>query len=209
MRPKRKASIARRMGPAAIILTLFALPAAADLVGVYRGAEGEFTIEYRDDEHIRMQRGPAESGFILVRPDGNYMVMRTDDGWRYMGPDSAFESESGSGPDFELERTGRRATVAGIEGIVYRHNAAGLGPGDQQEMVLTDHPQVVRLTRALMTVIAGPDGAEEWAGEIEDVPHKGLLRNEELELLRIENERDLPASRFELPPDAEPMAAGG
>lgn len=208
MQQKPNASITRLMGPAAVILALFSPPAAADLVGVYRSADGEFTIEYRDDEHIRMERGSAEAGFILARPEGNYMVMRTDEGWHYMGPESPFESEAASDTELELESTGRSETVAGIEGLVYRHNAAGSGPVDEQEMVLTDHPPVVRLTRAFMTLIAGPEAAKEWADEMADIPHKGLLRNDEFELLRIEDGQQLPASRFELPPDASPMAAG-
>jgi hypothetical protein len=209
MQLNRKASITHLMGPAVAALALFSLAAAADLVGVYRGAEGEFTIEYRDDEHIRMERGSAEAGFLLARPEGSYMVMRTDEGWHYMGPESPLESDAGSDPDFELESTGRSETVAGIEGVVYRYNGAGFGPEDQQEMVLTNHPQVVRLTRAFMTLIAGPDAAKEWADEMADIAHKGLLRNEGFELLRIEDSQQLPASRFELPPDARPMTGDG
>lgn len=206
---QRKASKTCLKISAGIMLALFFQPATAELIGVYQSPDGEFTIEYRDDQHIRMERGSARAGFLLVRPEGNYMVMHTNDGWRYMGPDSAYDTGDGSIADIKPESTGRNATVAGIEGVVYRYNAAGFGPEDQQEMVLTDDPRVTRLTRALMTLIAGPDALEDWLNEIGDIPHQGLLRNDEFELLRIEEKPDLPSSRFELPPDAEPMATGG
>lgn len=207
MQSRRKGGAARIFFTAAVIIGLSASPAVADLLGVYESEDGDFTIEYRDDQHVRMERGAPEEGYMLVRPEGNYMVMQTDEGWRYMGPDT--ESQSLSGAGLDLEATGQSMTVAGIEGVVYRFNAAAFGPVDEQEMVLTDDPEVERLTRGFMAVIAGADGLQEWADEIRDIPHKGLLRNDEFELLRIEAEQDLPSSRFELPPDARPVAGGG
>ncbi|MGM0561626.1 MAG: hypothetical protein ACQETX_11225 [Pseudomonadota bacterium] len=192
----------------AVVISLLAAPAVAEtLTGVYSDQEGEFTLEYRDDQHVRMERGSPEEGYMLVRPEGNYMVMKTDEGWRYMGPDT--ESQSMPGDGLDLDTTGQTATVAGIEGVVYRFNAAAFGPEDEQEMVLTDNPDVERLSRGFMAVIAGAESLQEWLGEIEDIPHKGLLRNSEFELIRIKDEEDLPAAHFELPPDARPIAGGG
>ncbi len=102
----------------------------ADLVGTWKTDNNDsFKISFRDKEHIRMEAGP--DAYILVSGDKVYMVNRTKGKWKAVDMDEMSgmmkmfgkgtvnaKAIEGNKPHFEP--TGRKETIAGYKGEVYR-----------------------------------------------------------------------------------------
>ncbi len=188
--------------------------AAADLTGVYATPDGELTVAYQDEDHMRLSI--AEEQIVLFRPDDFYLLHRQAGEWRYVaGSDLPNIQAGGSGSEgeVELEATGRTEEVAGIEGEVYKARSSSGGETSVTEVVLTDDPRVHELTRALMSLPGrlGDLGAQggSWQADLPadaegDLRDKGILRSGDIRLESV-SEKAIPDSEFELPPDAQPM----
>lgn len=204
---------------------LVAAPAAADVTAVYDTPDGDITIEYRDDDTLRV--GMPGEAFLVYNGEDRHIVSRQEGTWYVMpiqtlaawGQTAAGETE---GEAVELEDTGRTETIAGIEGRVYEQQTQddgwGGGSGETEELVLTDDSRVVSVSRALMRVgeqFEDMEGDDRPGSEsLDSVPDgaqvgdEGLLRiGEQMRLTSIE-EKDIPDHHFQLPPDHQMVGTG-
>ena len=161
----------------------------------------------------------GEDNYFLVSEDEQYIVSRTEEGWKVIEIGSmtkaliSFASQyaeqmTGGTETGELESTGRTERVAGIKGEVYRYYDEE--QKTEVEVVLTKDRDVVEATRAMMETFASLFGEEEARAQSEEAFWgKGLLlsRSEDSEFrLASVSDKAVPKSRFELP--AEPTKMG-
>ncbi len=180
----------------------------------YKSADGSKTVIEYEGSNVRMATGSDDS-YILLKNGKAYTVSRDGDQWtvmaigEFMGSMAkAFESKGlldGIG-DAEWEQTGRRETVAGIRGEVFRFKQ----DNKEFEAVLTRNEDVAAATLAMTSISAAM-----LDKEISDTPLGsemkgwGMLRSKDSSysttLVSIDTSRS-SAERFELP--AEPMELG-
>jgi len=139
-----------------------ALPvsAHADMTGVYRLTDdknkdaGTMTIQFRDAQHIRYNfkgKKPDESGALLllkdklyaITPQGEVMDMAMVAG--IAGALGGARAEPKKPAKFSLDATGKKESVAGIQGEVYRWSD-GRHSG---EAVLSKDPRARQLSEAM------------------------------------------------------------
>ena len=180
----------------------------------YESDDGsKMVIEY-EGENVRMTTSSDDS-YMLLKDGEVYSVSREGDQWtvmpigEFMGAmTKAAESKvllKGIG-DAEYEQTGRRETVAGIRGEVFR-----IKQDDKEyEAVMSRDKDVVAATDAMVSVSAAMvnmDISDTPAGS--DMKDWGMLSSNEggggFTLVSIDTSRS-SAERFELP--AEPMELG-
>jgi hypothetical protein len=197
--------------------------ARADLVGTWKtGDNDSLKISFRDKNHIRMEAGP--DAYILLSGDKVYMVNRTKGKWKAFDMDemSGMMKMFGKGtanaqaiedhkPHFRA--TGRRETIAGYKGEVYQVTYTdSSGRTHEQEMVLSDHPDVKKLNQAWVSLasrmarMTGRDTAEALERATKEAREKGyggMLRSgDDMILERIE-EPIMKASYYRLPEGVE------
>ena len=197
------------------------LPASASSVTYEIETESEsgdtkLSFEFGDDI-TRWNAG--EDNYFLVSEDEQYIVSRTEEGWKVIEIGSmtkaliSFASQyaeqmTGSTEASELESTGRTERVAGIKGEVYRYYDEE--DKTEVEVVLTKNRDVVEANRAMMETFASLFGEDELRAQSEEAFWgKGLLlsRSEDSEFrLASVSDKAVPKSRFELP--AEPTKLG-
>ena len=197
------------------------LPASASSVTYEIETESEsgdtkLSFEFGDDI-TRWNAG--EDNYFLVSEDEQYIVSRTEEGWKVIEIGSmtkaliSFASQyaeqmTGSTEASELESTGRTERVAGIKGEVYRYYDEE--EKTEVEVVLTKNRDVVEANRAMMETLAALFGEDEVRAQSEEAFWgKGLLlsRSEDSEFrLASVSDKAVPKSRFELP--AEPTKLG-
>lgn len=197
------------------------LPASASSVTYEIETESEsgdtkLSFEFGDDV-TRWNAG--EDNYFLVSEDEQYIVSRTEEGWKVIEIGSmtkaliSFASQyaeqmTGSTEASELESTGRTERVAGIKGEVYRYYDEE--DKTEVEVVLTKNRDVVEANRAMMETFASLFGEDELRAQSEEAFWgKGLLlsRSEDSEFrLASVSDKAVPKSRFELP--AEPTKLG-
>ena len=197
------------------------LPASASSVTYEIETESEsgdtkLSFEFGDDI-TRWNAG--EDNYFLVSEDEQYIVSRTEEGWKVIEIGSmtkaliSFASQyaeqmTGSTEASELESTGRTERVAGIKGEVYRYYDEE--DKTEVEVVLTKNRDVVEANRAMMETFASLFGEDEVRAQSEEAFWgKGLLlsRSEDSEFrLASVSDKAVPKSRFELP--AEPTKLG-
>ena len=118
--------------------------------------------------------------------------------------------DSGEQATGTVEATGRKATVAGIAGEVYRLTSTDAsGRTETREAVFTGAPLVVEMTEALYRGLGHAFGSDFDARLLGVLPEdaRGILSVEDsYELHSISSEAPA-ANRFELP--AEPVDMGG
>jgi hypothetical protein len=210
-----------------IILVLAFLVTAgtswADIVGTWKTGDNQsLTISYRDKNHVRMDAG--SEGYILVSGSKAYMVTRTGGELKAMDMDemagmmnmfghstpSATGSTTGK---TRFEPTGRKETIAGYKGDVYRliHTDAS-GRSREEEVVLSDHPDIKELGQSWialasrMSQIMGRDAAEELRQATQAAREKGyggMLRSGDDMILQSLEKPSLDASHYQLPKGAE------
>lgn len=199
------------------------LLAALPLTGLAAGSAtlgtGQATsrILWQDSDTLRMQQGSNDGDYFLVRDGTAYSV--TNRGGKPMvidmgamlqmmrGAAGSQDAQPNLPQPGSFEATGDRETVAGIPGQVYRMQwTDGQGQQHKQEVVLTDDPRVVEMTRAYLGSIGAMFGGESASGFQQAMPAdaRGLLRvGQDFRLVEISDAQ--PAeSEFELP--AEPTS---
>jgi hypothetical protein len=201
----------------------------ADLVGTWKTEDNNsLKISYRDKNHVRMEAG--QDGYILVSGDKVYMVNRTKGKWQAVDMDEMsgmmkmfgkgdLNAKSGEHYRPRFEPTGRKETVAGYTGEVYLVTYAdGSGGKQEQEMVMSDHPDVKKLNEAWVSLasrmaqMTGKDMAEALESATKEAREKGyggILRSgDEMVLEKIEKP-SLKASYYQLPAEAELVHMSG
>ena len=210
-----------------IILVLAFLATAgtswADIVGTWKtGGDQSLTISYRDKDHIRMDAG--SEGYMLVSGSKVYMVTRTGDELNAMDMDemagmmkmfgqntpSATGNKAGQ---TRFEPTGRKETVAGYKGEVYRVIYTDVsGKTHEDEVVLSNHPDIKKLNQSWvalasrMSQIMGRDAAEELRQATQaarEHGYGGMLRSGDDMILESLEKPSLKASHYQLPKGVE------
>lgn len=193
--------------------------ALADVKAVYSTPDGEFTVEYRDADHVRF--GLPEGAFMMITGGEGYAVSRTGDGWVAVSAEQIRAMTGGSGESadqYRLTATGQKETVAGIEGERYVVEVGDDWADDWRrdgEVVLSTDQRVNALGRAfarLAEVFGDVEGQAAMAdAQGIDLNRVGLLATEEMKLVSVSNER-LPDRNFQLPPNVShrqlPATAG-
>lgn len=219
--------------PAGIVsvgLMAFAPLAAADVTAVFEVEGGEtMTIEYRDDQNVRM-RAPGD-GYILRQGDEVYVISREGGDWQVfalsdfaamMGGMAAGAGQNAAADAAEMENgyefrdTGRTEVVAGIEGTVHEVvESDGWGGGEEvvAEVVMSDHDGAVQAYRGMFSIVSamGAMAGQQGLGDLMETAYGGdnraiLRSNDEWRLVSLE-EGDIPDNYFTLP--AEPMSIPG
>lgn len=138
------------------LIALFLVTSAwADVSATYTVKGGDtIRISYRDSDHIRMQ--VSKDNFLLLADGKVWSVTRQGGGWIAMdlnqmsgmmkgfGMPSAPSVEQEAG-EASFKATGKTETVAGYQGQVYRVTDSA---GRSHDMVLTDHDDVEKVSRA-------------------------------------------------------------
>lgn len=181
--------------------------AQADTRGVYSTPDGEFTIEYRDNDHIRFAL--PDGGFFLVTGGEGYALSRGSDGWMAVSADDIRQLMDAEESTEQVRVTplGGRETVAGIAGERYRVEVGDEWADDWRddgEVVLADDPRVRDMGRALrrMASLFGDANDQAALNEADgiDLDRYGLLESDDMRLSSISSERF--ADRiFQLPPN--------
>lgn len=206
----------------------FAFPQAvlADVTAVFESPEGEMTIEYRDDDHVRMRT--ADNSFFVIREGKGYMVNREDGEWFVIAVDDMIRMMGAAGvrpgatadadaTDFDLRDTGRSESIAGIEGRIYEYSERDSWSGDSgptTEVVISDDPDARAIYRGIMrtTEILGVMADKEMEGQPANAPQledSGLLRyGNEWRLVSIHSD-PIPDRHFSLPAEPRPMPGFG
>ncbi len=212
-----------------LLATLLCLPglALADISGTYQMGrdDGTLTIRYKDDQHIRFDFHSKETGepaaYLLtdkglyaLMPDGQYMDMESLGAMSRNSPTPM--GEKAAKPP-KIEPTGRKQTIAGIEGEVY----TWADEEDSGEMVLSSSDKARQLMRAwmiyserLVKALGGADDMNDLKAMQKDkhLKDKGFLavssktEGEQMRLMKVE-EGKLADSLFVL--KGAPMALPG
>ncbi len=188
---------------------LLAAQAQADTRGVYSTPDGEFTIEYRDDDHIRFSL--PEDGFLLITEGEAYALHRDGGQWFAISGKQIREmaQAEASGDQVRVTALGQQETVAGITGERYRVEVGDEWADewrDDGEVVLSDDPRVRDMGRAMerMAELFGNVNDQAGFGDVIgiDPGQYGVLRADEMELTAISTER-LRDRNFQLPPNVQ------
>jgi hypothetical protein len=205
----------------------------ADVVGTWKTGQNQtLKVSYRDKDNIRMDAG-AE-GYMLVTGDKVYMVSQRDGKWTAMDMDEmgqmmklfGHQAQAATGKSAgktSFKPTGRKETVAGYKGEVYRviHTDSS-GKKHEQEVVLSNHPDVKELNQSWvvlasrMAQIMGKDAAAELKQATEAAREQGvggMIRAGDDMVLQSLEKKSLKASHYKLPKGVEmaqmPNMGGG
>lgn len=208
---------------------LFHAASFADVTAVFNaGGQDQITVEYRDDNHVRM--GTPGGGYMIVTGGEGYIAAQEGNNWTVfsvrdmaamMSSMGASLGAMGLGGDdisivemdgtTEVRNTGRRETVAGIPGEVYEVITTNSnGNREITELVMSDHADalaayqgVMRIT-TLMGEMAGIGGLDALMDDTWGLAGKAVLRSEDDWVLTSVSRGNIPDSNFILP--AEPTA---
>lgn len=197
--------------PALVSLVLLILSvmaqAQADTRGVYSMPDGDFTIEYRDDDHIRF--GLPDGGFFLITGGEGYALSRDGGAWTAVSAEQIRQvvQVDASGDQVRFTSLGQRETVGGIRGERYRVEVGDEWADDWRhdgEVVLSDDPRVRDMGRAMRRMAEMFGDVNDQAAFTDaigiDVDRYGLLQTEEMRLTGISTE-SLSDRNFRLPPN--------
>ncbi len=222
------------MNPKRITLTttigiMLATPAVADVTAAFNAGSSDdvITIEYRDDNHVRMAL--ADGGYIVVTDGKGYFVSRSGSDWSVYAVEdfAAMFARTGLGAmaadaiasdtsTVELRDTGRSETVAGIRGSVHEViTSDGWSGGEVTgEVVLSDDADAREAFRGMMRItqlmgeMAGQQGLDQLNAYGND--GRAVLRaDDDWRLVSLER-GEIPDRYFTLPaePTAMPNFAG-
>lgn len=210
-------------------ISLLALPHAtvADVTAVFEVGSGEnVTIEYRDDQNVRMRS--TDGSYLMRQNDEVYVVSREGGDWQVLAlsgfaammgdmASGAGQAEVASEPqeDFNFNNTGRTEVVAGIEGSVYEVVETD-GWSDREvvaELVLTDHNGAVQAYHGMYSIVSamGSMAGQQGLGDLMSTAYGGdgraiLRANDDWRLVSLDDSR-IPDNYFVLP--AEPTTIPG
>ncbi len=197
----------------------------ADVTAVFDAGSGMgVTIEYRDDNHVRM-RSP-DGGYLVITEGRGYMVSGSPGQWMVLSMDdfAAMAQQAGiSGTDIDtaddqgnytLRDTGRTETIAGIQGQVHEVIVSdGWGEERVSEVVLSSHEDAVAAYRGMMAVVrvlgemAGQQGLDGMMQTQYGLDNRAILRADGDWRLTSVQRGSIPDSSFTLP--AEPTEIPG
>ena len=209
-----------------ILAFFFANVSHAGLVGKWDLPKRQqtMTVEYRDDNHIRMGLGDG-SMYFLYKEGATYLI--TGDSvvdadafrnevkdWAIAGFIAKRMAKRASRVKTQtVTKTDRLETIAGIEGDVYiaEMNEPGSNKTLTREVVITTDPRLVQLKAAMdrfansqMDKISRPEfGVMHKVMQSSYSNDQAILRyHDRFQVMAIE-EKEIPLSRFELPQGAE------
>lgn len=183
------------------------------------------TFEYLDQHTARLNYGSSDrDGYMLIR-DGKAYAVSYDDGKpvvmdmaematfaRQMGNQMGQQPQATMGADrvedFQsMKKTGRRETVAGIEGDVYQVSWRENGKLKSEEVVLSEDPRAVEFTEAFISATRTLGQTTKTEHAMADTDSLfGRLQRDRLGMLRFGSDTRVAAfqdgaerSRFELP----------
>jgi hypothetical protein len=201
-----------------LVVGLLSRPAAADVTAVFEaGGSLPITVEYRDDNHVRM-RSP-DGGYIVVTDGRGYLVSGSPGQWTVFAMDdfAAMMSQAGleagdlgmEEENYTLRDTGRTETIAGIQGQVHEVVMSdGWSEERVGEIVLSDHPDAREAYRGMMRIMAimgemaGQQGLDAMMSSTYGIGDRAILRADNEWRLASVDRSSLPDSYFRLP--AEP-----
>ncbi len=210
---------------AAFFLLISPALVAADVTAVFDLDGESVTIEYRDDENVRM-RAPDDN-YMMRQNDEVYVVSRQGGEWQVLalsdfaamiggmagnaGEDTEMETEE----EYDFRDTGRTEVVAGIEGAVHEVVETDGSNGEEvvAEVVLSDNDAAVQAYRGMFSIISalGEMAGQQGLGEMMDTAYGGgnraVLRSDDDWRLVSINEDRIPDDHFVLP--AEPTTIPG
>jgi len=180
------------------------------------------TIQYRDQQHVRLEMRDGRSGRLAtmirrgdkvyaVAPDGEVIEMTGEMG----GMMGALGGMVGGGSDrrdtagMQFRDTGRSERVAGYRGEVYRYT----GNGETHEVVLTKDRNLAEVFQAwiemnkLITRRSTSDRTLEQIQQNTPQRHTGLLRMDRTMVLVSVGRGSLRSDVFDLP--GEPISMSG
>ena len=213
----------RRLLAALAVVTLASAGAVADIATVSTSDGQQMTYEYKGED-LRINTGDGSDTYMLLvdgtvysvtRSEGDYMVIDISQAMSMFG--STLQQAMPNAADAQvesLEATGRKQTVAGIEGEVYLVTYFDeSGERQQSEMVLSEDPRALRFRDA---VYAMAKSVTRSLGE--EVDPKALqqqLLQRDMGILSYGSDmtitaieaKDVAESRFVLP--AAPTAMSG
>lgn len=206
---------------ALLLAALLPLTAAADMIGTYQmtdddgGHKNTMTIQYKDDQHIRMETG--QGNYVLItgarvyavsNHKGKITAVDLDTMPKFTPPKTAEPASKGKG---SMVKTGRTEVIAGIKGDVYEITSED---GEKMEAVMSSDKRAGALTRAFvafakrMSQTMGNDTASsmEFALARAGKGYGAILRANNNFVLQSLKEASLPASNYQLPPGVTPTA---
>ncbi|GEM_PF-1682479 len=203
--------IFKRAVGVALALTVIGFTAAnADTRLVYDTPDGQFIIEYRDEDNMRF--GVPDGSFLLVSDGDGYALTRHEGQWHAYSGDQIREmaaGQSGAAEQVRVSALGQHETVAGIRGERFRAEVGDAWANewrDDGEVVLSTDSRVRPSGRAMqrMSELFGHADDAAAFGDVSgiDVADYGLLKAEGMRLQEASEER-LPDHTFRLPPDVE------
>ena len=191
------------------LLLLVATQAVADSRAVYDTPDGEFTVEYRDADNLRIGLPGPEGQFLLIAAGEGHILGRDDQGWYAISGEQIAElsGEAPSQPDVRIEPLGEQEMVAGFVGELYRLDQGDDWAGDWEEVdriVLSDDTRLRGIGRAFQRMGEMFEGVEQDAemvgvGQV-DMSDYTLLRSRDMELTQFSSDT-LPDQSFSLPPN--------
>lgn len=210
---------------------LFHGASLADVTAVFStGAQEQITIEYRDDNHVRMS-APG-GGYLIITGGEGYIAMQDGNNWTVFAfrDMAAMISRLGAGMsamgfggdeisivDFdattEIRNTGRRETVAGISGEVYEVSTTNSSNGNREvtELVLSNHADALSAYQGFMRIttmmgeMAGIQGLDALMDESYGLGGQAVLRADNDWIMSSVTRGNIPDSNFVLPAEPTPM----
>ncbi len=199
------------MGAASVPLALGAAgTVTADTRAVYETPDGEFVVEYRDADNLRLAVPGEEQQFLVISDGDGYVLGRDDQGWYAIDVEQLAElaaDEDSAAPDVRVEATGEERMVAGIVGQVYDLEEGDSWADDWQkvdQVVLSDDSRLSGIGTAFQRVAEVFEGMEQdvemvGVGQV-DTADYALLRSSDMEMTSFSSDT-LPDQNFQLPPD--------
>ncbi len=195
---------------------------AKDISGTFKtDNKHSFTIDYKDEEHMKMWSGP--DNYVLVSGPKTYAVNRVQGKWKAYDMDemAAITKKYGKGPDpdkikggkLHFEYAGREETIATYTGKVYwvTYTDAS-GKSEKEEMVLSDHPDVRKLHEAWISLATRmakmfdedtEEAMEQVSRMADEKGYGGILRAGDDMILESLDKITRKASYYQLPKDVE------
>ena len=198
----------KALAPVAVVpLVAAAGLVQADTRAVYDTPDGEFVVEYRDDNNLRLGLPGEGNHFLLVEDGDAYTLGRDDEGWYAISADDLSEMGGGTSVDIKVEALNEQDEVAGVVGERYRILEGDSWADDWEEVdqvVLSDDGRLRGVAAAFHRISELFDGVEEdiqMAGVDEgDIENMALLRSSDMELTSFDSS-SIPDQNFTLPPD--------
>lgn len=215
----RQRSFRLSIGVFALILASLPAVVLAGGTAVIESEGKSKQIYWQDDGTLRIG-GADASKYMIMRNGKAYSVSMAGGKPRVFEISGMFKmltsmakSQSNQGALAKVENvedTGERKTVAGIEGRVYLLTVTNPdGQTKTKRAVLTDNPLVVEMTRIYMSsmweLLGLENGYEEFMAALPE-DHRGLLSSENGFQVKSISEKKPAASLFDLPAKPKSLA---